>query len=97
MIFVGGLFRRRVALALLGDDVDQERSGVGVAHIVEHRQQMVDVVAVDRPDIEEAELIEQRAAGDEAARIFLDRHRALLEHARRQPLRHLRMQSRSPR
>ena len=35
---------------------------------------MIDVVAVDRPDIEEAELVEQRAAGDEAARVFLDSH-----------------------
>ena len=43
---------------------------------------MVDVVAVDRADIEEAELVEQRAAGDEAARILLHRQRALLEHFR---------------
>ena len=47
---------------------------------------MVDVVAVDRADIEEAELVEQRAAGDETAGIFLDGDRALLQHAARQPL-----------
>ncbi len=47
---------------------------------------MVDIVAVDRADIEEAELVEQRAAGDEAAGIFLHRHGALLEHFARHML-----------
>ena len=43
---------------------------------------MVEIVAVDRTDIVEAELFEQRAAGDEAARIFLDRQRALFQELR---------------
>ena len=38
-----------------------------------YRQQMVEIVAVDRADIIEAEFLEQRAAADhEAAGIFLD-------------------------
>ena len=82
VILVGGFLGRLVALALLRDAVNQERSVLGVAHVLEHRQQVIDVVAVDRPDIEEAELVEQRAAGDEAAGIFLHRHRALLQERR---------------
>ncbi|MGA3308517.1 MAG: hypothetical protein ABSD08_07880 [Xanthobacteraceae bacterium] len=85
MILVGGFFRRRVTLALLGDDVDEERPVLGVAHVFQHRQEMIDVVAVDGPDVEEAELVEQRAAGEQPARIFLDCERALLEHLARQP------------
>ena len=84
VIFVGRFFGRLVALALLRDDVNEERSVLGVAHVLEHRQQMIDVVAVDRPDIEESEFVEQGAAGDEAAGVFLHRHRALLEERRQQ-------------
>ena len=66
--------------------MDQERAVLGVADVFQHRQQVIDVVAVDRADIEEAELVEQRAAGDETAGVFLDRDRALLQHAARQAL-----------
>ena len=73
VILVGGGFRRAVALALLRHDVDQDRAGLHVADVLQHRQQMVEVVAVDRADIIEAEFLEQRAAvHHEAAGIFLD-------------------------
>ena len=62
VIFVGGGFRRAVALALLRDDMDQDRAGLHVADVLQHRQQMVEVMAVDRADIIEAEFLEQRAA-----------------------------------
>ena len=78
VILVGGFLRRRVALALLRDDVNEDRPVLHVAHVFQNRQQMIDVVAVDRADIEEAELVEQRAAGDQPARVLLDRDRALL-------------------
>ena len=84
VILVGRFFGGLVALALFRDDMDEERSVLGVAHVLEHRQEMIDVVAVDRPDVEESEFVEQRAAGDEAAGVFLDRHRALLEERRQQ-------------
>ena len=72
MIFVGRALGRAVALALLGDDVDQDRPGLGVAHVAQHGQQVIDVVAVDRPDVIEAEILEQRAAAHHhAAGIFL--------------------------
>ena len=82
VVFVGGFFRRLVALALLRHDVNEDRPVLHVAHVLQHRQQMVDVMAVDRSDIKEAEFVEQRAAGDEPARILLDRHCALLQHSR---------------
>ena len=45
---------------------------------------MVDVVPVDRPDIEESQLVEQRAAGNQPAGIFLHRHRTLFEEGRQE-------------
>ena len=80
VILVGRLFRRLVALALLGHDMDEEWTVLRVADVLQHRQQMIDVVTVDRADIEEAEFVEQRAAGDEAAGVFFDGDRALLQH-----------------
>ena len=83
VILVVGRFGGRVALALLRDNMNQDRSGRRIAHVGQHRQQVVEVVAVDRPDIEEAEFFEQRAAGDHAARIFLGAQRAVLEEFRK--------------
>ena len=66
------IFRRLVALALLGHDMDQHRAIlVKFANVLQDGQQMFQVMAVDRPDIEEAHLLEQGAAGDHAAGIFL--------------------------
>ena len=70
VILVGGVLGRGVALALLRDHMDQDRPDLGVAHVAQHRQQVVEIVPVDRADIIEAELLEQRAAGDIAARVF---------------------------
>ena len=73
VILVGRGFRRPVALALLRHDVQQHRADAGIAHVLQHRQDVVEVVAVDRPDIIEAQLLEQRAAHQEAAGVL---HRA---------------------
>jgi hypothetical protein len=84
---VGGALGGGVALALLGDDVDQHRLFVEVLGVVQHRDQGVHVVAVDRADIVEAQFLEEGAAGDHAAGVFLglagrvaDRGRQLLDH-----------------
>ena len=82
MIFVGGDFGRAIALALLGDDMDQDRAGFRVAHVFQHGQEMIEIMSVDRTDIIEAELLEQGAAGHHAAGIFLGADRALLEEFR---------------
>ena len=85
VILVGGVLRRRVAFALLRPHMDDDRAVLGVAHVLQHRQQVLDAVAVDRADVVEAELLEERAAGDHAAREFLGAHRADLQRLR-QPL-----------
>jgi hypothetical protein len=71
VIFIGRVLRRSVALALLGDDVDEHRPFLGVADIFQHFDQRVDVMTVDGPDIIEAELVEESAAGEHAAGILL--------------------------
>ena len=75
VILVGRLLGGLVALALLRHDVDQDRPFLGVAHVLEHRQEVIEVVTVDWADVIEAELFEHRAAGQEAAREFLGAQR----------------------
>ena len=82
VILVVGRLGGRIALALLGDDVDQDRTVLGVAHVPQHRQQVIEVVAVDRADIVEAELVEQRAALTRPRAYSSIAHRALLEERR---------------
>ena len=77
ILVVGGL-RRRVALALLGHDVHEDRPLLGVAHVLQDGQQVIEVVPVDRADVVEAQLLEPRAALPEMTRVFL--------HARGAPL-----------
>ena len=62
--------------------MDEDRPVAGIADIAQHRQQVVEIVSVDRPDIVEAELLEHRAAGPEAAGIFLGAPRLVVEEAR---------------
>ena len=88
MIFVGGAFGRAIALALDRHGMDQDRPFGGVADILEDLDQPLDVMAVDRADVIEAQFLEQGAAGGEAADIFLglargafDRLGQALEHA----------------
>ncbi len=82
MILVGGVLGGLVALALLGHDVDEDRAALGVADVLQHVEQVVEIVAVDRADIEEAELLEQRAAGEEGAGEFLGLAGRLVDEAR---------------
>ena len=60
VVLVGARLGRRIALALLGHDMDQDRLvEPAVARVLQHRQQMVEIVPVDRADIVEAQLVEQ--------------------------------------
>ncbi len=70
VVLVGGSLGRGVAFALLRHDVNEDRPDLGVAHVAQHRQQVIEIVAVDRPDVIEAELLEQRAASDVTARVL---------------------------
>ena len=71
VVLVVGRLGRRIALALLGHDVDEHRPVLHVAHILQDRQKMVEIVAVDRPDVIEAELLEQGAARPKVAAVLL--------------------------
>ncbi len=90
VIFVRRRLGGGIALALLGDDVQQDRTlAIGVAHVPQHREEVVQVVPVDRTRIIEAELLEQRAAmSDHVAGEFLGANRLLVD-AARQALRDL--------
>ena len=85
MIFVGGILRRAVALALVRHDMDQHRSDLRVADVLEHLDQRFDVMPVDRADIIEAELVEERPAGEQAAGIFLHSARGAVQRLRHRP------------
>ncbi len=67
MVLFGRRLGRRVALALLRHDVDEDRPRLRIAHVLQDGQQVIEVVAVDRADVVEAELLEHRAAGPEVA------------------------------
>ena len=84
VLVVGGL-RRRIALALLGHHVDEHRPVLHVAHVLQDRQQLVEVVAVDRADVIEAEFLEQGAAGPEVAAIFLGQPGLVVQELRQAP------------
>ena len=83
--------RRRVPSPLLGHHMDQNRARLPrIADVLQDRKKMLQIVAVQRPDIEETQLLEQRAAGQEATRVLLrplrrlfDRTRELLRHQHR--------------
>ena len=57
-----------MALALFGDDMDEHRTArMAVTDVLQHRQQMRHVMAVDRTDMEESQLAEDRIAADQVA------------------------------
>ena len=51
----------------------------------EDRQEMIEVVSIDRPDIIEAELVEEGSAGEEAASVFLDPRRFVFDESGQSP------------
>ena len=85
MIFVGGILRGLVALALVRHDMDQHRPDLRIADVFEHIDERFDVVTVDRPDIIETELVEERPAGEQAAGIFLHSARSAVQRFRHRP------------
>ena len=70
VIFVGRGFGRRIALALLRHHMDEHRAFLRITHIFQDRQQMIQIMPVDRTDIIEAQFLEQSASGEEGAGIF---------------------------
>ena len=85
VILVVGRLGRRIALALLGHDMDEHRPVLHVAHILQDRQKMVEIVAVDRPDVIETKLLEQGAAGPEVAAVLLGQPGLVVDELRQAP------------
>ena len=76
VIFVRAFLGGGIALALGRHDMDQNRALLAIADILQNRDQMVKIVAIDWADIIEAELFKKCPASDHAARVtfgFIDR------------------------
>ncbi len=82
VVLVGRAFGRAVALALLSDHVNQHRLVVHMLDVIEHRHQVLEIVAVDRPDVIEAQFLEERAAGGHAPGVLLGLAGHVLQRAR---------------
>ena len=82
MEFIGAAFGGGIALALLRHDVNQNRAVLDGGRLLQDRDQIVHVVAVDRADIIEAQLLEEGAPSDHAAGVFLGLLGRLAEGAR---------------
>ena len=67
---VGRRFGGSVALALLRHHMNEDRAFLRIAHILQHGQEVIKIMAIDRTDIIEAKLLEERAAREEPARQF---------------------------
>mmetsp|Transcript_12361 Transcript_12361/g.40588 ORF Transcript_12361/g.40588 Transcript_12361/m.40588 type:complete len:214 (-) Transcript_12361:709-1350(-) len=73
VVLVRGSLRGRVALALVGLNVQQHRlPSAAVADVFKDGDQVVQVVAVDGPDVVKAELLEEGAAGHQPAGVLVD-------------------------
>ncbi|MNS64699.1 hypothetical protein D3C72_978350 [compost metagenome] len=82
VILVGAVLSGGVALALLRHDVDQHRTVGDGGGVLQDGDQVLHVVTVDRPDVVEAQLLEEGAADDHAAGVFLGLARRVAEGAR---------------
>jgi len=71
MVLVGRRLGRTVALALLSHDMDEDRLVVDLRDVLEDRDEVVEVVTVDRPHVIESQLLEEGASGGHAAGVFL--------------------------
>ena len=71
MIFVRRTFGWAIALAFLRHRMDQDRAiHIRIAHVFKHRQKMIHIVTINRPDIEETHFFKQGPAGHHATGIF---------------------------
>ncbi len=72
MVLVQGRLGGRVALALLGHHVDENRPLLGVPHVLQDRKQVIEVVAVDGTDVIETQLLEPHAPLPKVAGVLLE-------------------------
>jgi hypothetical protein len=71
VILVTGRFRGRVSPAFLGYHMNEDRARICIARVAKHRQQVIEVMAIDRADIVKAQLLEQRPTAPVGARELL--------------------------
>ena len=72
MIFVSRFLCRSVAMAFLGNHMQQHWSlFLVVPQVFQNRQQVIKVMAINRADIKETHFLEQGATGYHATGIFL--------------------------
>ena len=81
MQLVGAGLGGGIALALLRHDMDHHRTVGDGGGVLQDGNEVVHVVPVDGPDIIEAQLLEEGAADNHAARVFLGLARGLTERA----------------
>ena len=79
MALVGGGLGRGIALALFRQHMDQHRPGGPCLHRAQHRQQLVQIMPVDRAHIGKAQLFKQRAAHGNAFQHLLGAARTFLK------------------
>src|SRR5579883_689717 len=65
--------------------MDQDWPHIVVAHVLQHRQQMVEVVTVDWADIIDAKLLEEGSASPKIAREFLCLAGSIVDELRQMP------------
>ena len=79
VIFVVRFFGKFIAFALFGDDMDQAGPFRSVANIFKDGNQMLEIVAVNRADIIEAQFLEQGTAHGHATGKFVGLTRCIME------------------
>mmetsp|Transcript_12110 Transcript_12110/g.15458 ORF Transcript_12110/g.15458 Transcript_12110/m.15458 type:complete len:201 (-) Transcript_12110:68-670(-) len=80
VVLIRGLLGRWVALALVSLDVKQHGLlATTVADVLQDGHKVVEVVSIDRPDVVESELLEERPTRDHAAGILVNLGISLLD------------------
>ena len=73
MHLVAGLLGGRVALALLGLDVEQDGLvAVGIAKLLQNGDEVVQIMSINGTDVVETQLLEEGTTADEATGILID-------------------------
>ena len=81
---VGGPFGGGIALALLGDRMDQHRPGRALLDRAQQRQKLVQIMPIDGADIGKAQFLKHRPADGHALQHFLGPARAHLDRLRQE-------------
>ena len=70
MILVGRTLRGRIAFAFPGHNMHQDRTLLRIAHVLQNRYQLIEIMTIDRADVIKAEFFKLRAALPQMASVF---------------------------